>query len=82
LPHWALDWPPLSIAYASIAAASPAMASTTVPVSMTFDEPVLQDITSGCPTLGLPNGGFWGNGVVVPYGHATEMIAFGAGCGA
>ena len=58
------------------------MASTTVPVSMTFDEPVLQDITSGCPTLGLPNGGFWGNGVVVPYGHATEVIAFGAGCGA
>lgn len=71
----------LSIAFALIAAASPAIASTAVPVSMNFTEPVLHDINSGCPALGLPNGGFCGNGIVLPYGHATEMIAFGAGCG-
>jgi hypothetical protein len=48
---------------------------------MTFDEPALQNVASDCPTLGLPNGGFCGTGVVVPYGHAQEMIAFGAACG-
>jgi hypothetical protein len=31
--------------------------------------------------LGLPQDGFCGNGIVVPYGHETEMIAFGAGSG-
>jgi hypothetical protein len=30
---------------------------------------------------GLPDGGFCRTGAVVPYGQATEMIAFGAGCG-
>src|SRR6266496_3720288 len=66
-----------------IALATPAMAmaSTATPVSMTFDEPVLENVNSDCPAFGLPNGGFCGNGVVVPYGHATEMIAFGVACG-
>ena len=44
----------LFIAFASIAAALPAMASTAVPVSMKFTEPLLQDVNSGCPVLGLP----------------------------
>ena len=64
-----------------VAFASPAIASTTSSVKMSFTEPIVQNINSGCPTFGLPQGGFCGNGIVVPYGHATEMIAFGAGCG-
>jgi len=64
-----------------VAFAPPAMASTTTSVKMSFTEPIVQDLNSGCPALGLPDGGFCGTGVVVPYGHATEMIAFGAGCG-
>jgi hypothetical protein len=61
----------------ALAAPAMAMASTATPVSMTFDEPVLENVNSGCA---LPNG-LCGNGVVVPYGHATEMIAFGVACG-
>ena len=61
--------------------AAQASAATTVPVSMNFTEPIHQNINSGCPTLGSPGGGFCGNGIFLPYGHATEMIAFGAGCG-
>jgi hypothetical protein len=52
--------------------------TTTVSVSMSFTEPILQDIHSGCPTF--PNG-FCGTGVVVPFGAATESIAFGGACG-
>jgi len=53
-----------------------------VSVTMQFTEPFLQDLRSDCPVLfGLPDGGFCGNGIVVPYGHATETIAFGVGCG-
>jgi hypothetical protein len=63
-----------------VAFAAPAMASTTTSVKMSFTEPIVQDVNSGCPTLGLPDGGFCGTGIVVPYGHATEMIAFGAAC--
>jgi hypothetical protein len=68
------------LAVVSIAFASPAMASTTTPVSMTFTEPFFPNVNSDCPALGLPNGGFCGNGIVVPFGHATEMIAFEAAC--
>jgi len=64
-----------------VAFASPAMASTTTSAKMSFTEPIVQDVNSGCPALGLPEGGFCGNGIVVPYGHATEMITFGAACG-
>jgi hypothetical protein len=71
----------LALGLAPVAAATPAMASTATPINMTFDEPVLQDVNSSCPTLGLPDGGFCGNGIVLPYGHATETIAFSAGCG-
>jgi hypothetical protein len=69
------------LAVMSIAFASPAMASTTTPVSMTFTEPLVPAMNSGCPALGLPNGGGCGNGIVLPFGHATETIAFSAACG-
>jgi hypothetical protein len=60
--------------------ASPAMASTSTSVQASFTEPIVHDVRSGCAALGLPDGGFCGTGIVVPYGHATETIAFGAGC--
>src|SRR5215472_8367984 len=59
------------------ALASPAMAATTVPVSMTFNEPVAPDANSACPVF--PEG-FCGHGQVNPFGQATEMIQF-SGCG-
>jgi hypothetical protein len=46
---------------------------------MKFTEPILQNVNSGCPALGTPNGGFCGNGIFLPYGHASEMIVFGSG---
>jgi hypothetical protein len=59
-------------------AASPVSAATTnVSVKMSFTEPIIQNIKSGCP---VPDG-FCGNGAVVPFGHATETIAFGGDCG-
>lgn len=47
---------------------------------MTFTEPIQQNVNSGCPVFG-PDDGFCGNGNFLPYGHATETISFGAGCG-
>ena len=62
-----------------LAFASPAMANTTISVSMTFTEPIVPAFKSGtCPVV--PEG-FCGSGEVIPLGHATEMIDFGAGCG-
>lgn len=55
-----------------------AMAATTVPVSMTFTEPIIHDIHSGCAVL--PDG-LCGSGQVIPLGHATETIVFGGACG-
>jgi hypothetical protein len=78
---WKLAAPAAALAAMLMAFASPAMASTSTSVKMSFTEPIVQDINSGCPALGLPDGGFCGTGAVVPYGHATETIAFGAGCG-
>ncbi len=78
---WKLAAPAAGLAAVLMAFASPAMASTNTTVKMSFTEPILQNINSGCPALGLPDGGFCGTGIVVPYGQATEMIAFGAGCG-
>jgi hypothetical protein len=61
------------------ALASQASAGTApVSVSMSFTEPILQDIKSGCPVF--PDG-FCGTGVVVPFGKATESILFGGACG-
>jgi hypothetical protein len=52
-----------------------AMAATTVPVSMTFSEPGVPFVNSGCP-----QGSSCGHGQVIPFGQATETIVFGA-CG-
>jgi hypothetical protein len=63
----------------TLAVAAPAAAgTTTVPVSMTFTEPLFPSLVKGCPVL--PEG-FCGSGEVIPFGHATEMIDFNAGCG-
>ena len=58
------------------ALASPAMAATTVPVHMTFTEPLVPGANSGC-NLETES---CGHGQVIPFGQATEMIAFFA-CG-
>ena len=55
-----------------------AAGTTNVSVSMSFTEPIHQDIKSGCPVF--PDG-FCGTGIVVPFGHATESILFGGACG-
>jgi hypothetical protein len=69
------------LAALSITFASPATATTTTSVSMTFTEPVVPAVNGDCPAVGLPNGGICGNGIFLPFGHATETIAFAAGCG-
>ena len=59
--------------------ASRAVAALDVPVQLTFHEPVIPELKRGvCPVA--PEG-FCGSGVVIPFGNATEMIDFGAGCG-
>jgi hypothetical protein len=63
----------------SPAFASQAMAATTTSVSMTFTEPLLPDVHSGCVTF--PETQRCGHGQVIPYGQATEIIVFGGACG-
>jgi hypothetical protein len=68
-----------ALAIAVLAYASQAAANTTAQVSMTFTEPIVPAFKSGdCPVV--PDG-FCGSGEVIPLGHATETIEFGAGCG-
>jgi hypothetical protein len=66
-----------AMANTAAAQASPAGANTTQFISMTFAEPIAPTAAS-CPVA--PEG-FCGSGEVIPLGHATEMIHFGAGCG-
>jgi hypothetical protein len=66
----------VGVATVSLAFATQAAATTTTPVSMTFTEPGVANLNQGCPVY--PDG-FCGNGVVLPFGHATETIQFGAG---
>lgn len=67
------------LALGLLAFASQASANTTVQVTMTFTESIVPAFKSGdCPVV--PEG-FCGSGEVIPLGHATETIAFGAGCG-
>ena len=61
----------------SLAFASSAMAGATVPVSMTLVETFAKP--QNCPDIALAFN--CGSGVVVPFGHATEEIGFGIGCG-
>jgi hypothetical protein len=67
----------VGLAAACLVFASQAAAATTQ-VSMTFTEPGVANIKQGCP---FPPNGYCGNGVVLPFGHATETVQFGAGCG-
>jgi hypothetical protein len=53
--------------------------STAVRVRMTFAEPIQPGIVQGCPIS--PQDGLCGSGEVIPFGHATETVIFGAGCG-
>lgn len=60
--------------------ASPAMAATTTPVSMTLVEAAAPGASAGCAVL--ENGtGLCGHGQVSPYGQASETIVFGGACG-
>jgi hypothetical protein len=53
--------------------------ATGLSVSLTFTEPIVPAIKSGnCP---VSPEGFCGTGEVIPFGQATEVIDFGAGCG-
>jgi hypothetical protein len=45
---------------------------------MTFLEPIVPDIHSGC---GVVDVRLCGHGQVAPYGQATETIVFGGACG-
>ncbi len=66
--------------FLSPAFASPALAATTTPVSMTLVEAVAPGASAGCAVL--QNGtGFCGRGEVIPYGQATEIVLFNGGCG-
>jgi len=65
----------LAVAAATV---SPVAASTTYAVTAHFSEPIAPSVLSGCPAA--PEG-FCGFGRVTPFGSATDMIAFGAGCG-
>jgi hypothetical protein len=66
------------VALFAVLAQQAAAGTTNVSVSMSFTEPFLYDANSGCPGF---TEGFCGNGVAVPFGHATEMIVFGGACG-
>ena len=56
----------------STAFTTQAMAQTAVPVSMTFTEPQVPSVASGC----IPGVSSCGHGQVNPFGQATEMIVF------
>jgi hypothetical protein len=62
---------------ASLTAVSAATADTTQYVTVTFTEPVHPASTS-CPNF--PDSSC-GSGEVIPLGHATDTVIFGAGCG-
>lgn len=63
----------------SIVFAQQAQAATTIPVKMTFTEPVVPAFKSGDCAV-VPEG-FCGMGQVIPFGQATETIEFEAACG-
>ena len=68
----------IAIAFAAVLALLPAIvaASTTYAVTAHFVEPIAPP--GDCPVA--PEG-FCGMGRVTPFGNATDMIDFGAGCG-
>lgn len=62
-----------SLAFAPEAAAQSSMVS----VSMTFAESTQAGQVTGCPIS--PMDGLCGSGEVIPFGHATDTVTFGAG---
>jgi len=68
--------PYVGLGVACLVLASQAAATTTTSVNMSFTEPGVANLHQGCPVY--PNG-FCGNGIALPFGHATETIQFGAG---
>jgi hypothetical protein len=63
---------------ASLAFAPQAAAGTTVPISMTFAEPITAGQVTGCTIS--PMDGLCGSGEVIPFGHAHETVVFGGAC--
>jgi hypothetical protein len=76
--HHLIGYVILITAFLTVASQAEA-GSTTVPVSMTFAEPIQPGVAQGC--LISPQNGLCGSGEVIPFGHATETVMFGAGCG-
>ena len=68
----------VGLAAISLVFASQAAAATTTSVSMAFTEQIVPNFKQDCPVF--PDG-LCGTGVVLPFGHVTETIQFGAGCG-
>jgi hypothetical protein len=68
----------LGVVTMSVVFAAPAAATTTTSVSMAFTEQAVANFRQDCP---VGPDGLCGNGVVLPFGHVTETIQFGAGCG-
>jgi hypothetical protein len=60
-----------------VVGAPAATAATGVPISMTFAEPIVPGLVQGCPIN--PMDGLCGSGQVIPFGHATDTVQFGAG---
>jgi hypothetical protein len=56
---------------------APQAAAGTTTVSMTFAEPIIPGLVQGCPIS--PMDGLCGSGEVIPFGHATDTVVFGAG---
>jgi hypothetical protein len=69
----------VGLAAISLVFASQASAATSTSVSMSFTEQAVANFKQDCPVFFTGDGGFCGNGVVLPFGHATETIQFGQG---
>ena len=71
----------LAAVVVAVGLAAQASAATTIDVKMTFAEPLVPNINAGCTVFEPPTPTVCGHGQVVPLGHATENVQFGAGCG-
>jgi hypothetical protein len=60
---------------------SMAVGASSYAVSMHLVEPIAPNLHDDDCSLAFGDGGFCGTGLVVPFGRATETIAFGGGCG-
>jgi hypothetical protein len=71
----------LGVLLAAFSALPAAAVNNTVSVSMTFTEPLVAGWPGPAPCPDIGFGTNCGSGEVRPFGHATETIAFGVGCG-